>query len=99
MLAICEREVAVYLLKQTQKAIARELAPVTLTAENILDVQVMLLATNFIDRLRQGEEKPLCYFEVIGAHLLPPTPILDTIKELLRGKRVPSVRTYWESLF
>ena len=86
MLAICEREVAVYLLEQTQKAIARELAPVTLTAANILDVQVMLLAKNPRDRIREGDDIPLCYFEIIGAYVLPPTPILGTIKELLRGK-------------
>ncbi len=86
MLAICEREVAVYLLEQTQKAIARELAPVTLTAENILDVQVMLLASNPRDRLRPGDDIPLCYFEIIGAYVLPLSPILDNIKKLLQGK-------------
>ena len=99
MLAICEREVAVYLLEQTQKAIAGELAPVTLTADNILDVQVMLLATNPRDINVPRDEPPLCYFEVIGAYVLPLSPILDNIKKLLRGKTVPSVRTHWQSLF
>ena len=62
---------------------------------NILNVQVMLLGSNPSDRLFEGDNPPLCYFEVIEAHVLPPTPILEIIKELLRGKNVPSVRTHW----
>ena len=72
MLPKSEREVAVYLFQSTQKAIAEELDPVTLTAENILDIQVMLLPSQPKHSIIPGDEKPLCFFEIIGAHVLPP---------------------------